>query len=150
MTLASVPTTHRIRPPGRPASQVEYRVPFFDTDAMGVVHHANYLRYFELARTQFLEEQDAPYETYLALGLHFAVIRCEVEYCLSARFGERLEVSCWLESVGGASVCMGYRIERAGNLIATGSTEHALIDETGKPRRIPRERRKALQALTQP
>ena len=135
-------------PPARTATSVcRYTVPFFDTDAMGIVHHANYVRYLELARVRFLAEHDAPYETYLALDRHFAVTRCEVHYKKPARFADEIEITCWVVRVGGASLEIGYRLTCGGELLVSAETEHAMVDGRGRPRRIPRERRDSLCAL---
>lgn len=134
-------------PTGAATSDITYRVPFFDTDAMGVVHHANYLHYLELARVRFLEEHDQPYRLYVESGRHFAVTRCDVRYRGAARFDDELVVHCWLTEVGGATVTIAYRIERGDDLLVTATTEHALIDGDGRPRRIPRDRRATLAAL---
>ena len=50
---------------------MRHRVPFYETDAMGIVHHANYVKYLELARVVYLEEHDRSYRDYMAEGLHF-------------------------------------------------------------------------------
>ncbi len=135
-------------PPAHAATSVYcYTVPFFDTDAMGVVHHANYVRYLELARIKFLAEHDEPYETYLAQDRHFAVTRCEVHYKKSARFGDVIEITCWLNRAGGASLELGYVMELDGELLVSAATEHAMVDGDGRPRRIPRERRESLRKL---
>lgn len=124
-----------------------HRVAFYETDAMGVVHHANYLRFFEEARVLWLEEHDRPYAFYIERSIHFAVTRSEVDHLLSARFDDRLEVATWLEWVRGASLRMAYATSCEGRLIASGATEHAALDETGRVRRIPREDRARLLAL---
>ena len=134
-------------PTGAATTVCHYTVPFFDTDAMGIVHHANYVRYLELARIQFLAEHDEPYETYLAQDRHFAVTRCEVHYKKPARFGDAIEITCWVTHSGGASLAIGYRLERAGELLVFAATEHAMVDGDGRPRRIPRERRECLRKL---
>ena len=135
-------------PPARAATSVyRYTVPFFDTDAMGIVHHANYVRYLELARVQLLTEHDQPYETYLAMDRHFAVTRCEVQFKKPARFADTIEITCWVIHVGGASLEIGYRLDCGGELLVSAVTEHALVDGQGRPRRIPRERRDSLRAL---
>jgi len=130
-------------------SVYRYTVPFFDTDAMGVVHHANYVRYLELARVKFLAEHDAPYETYPAQDRHFAVTRCEVHYKKPARFGDVIEIRCWLQRAGGASLEIGYVMECDGVLVVSAATEHAMVDGDGRPRRIPRERRESLRKLVE-
>ena len=114
---------------------------FHETDAMGIVHHANYLRFFEEARVLWLEEHDQPYAAYLAMDLHFAVTGVEVEYLRSARFDDRLRVTTWVEAIRGASLRMAYRITRGDELLVTGATEHAAVDGQGRVRRIPNERR---------
>jgi acyl-CoA thioester hydrolase len=114
---------------------------------MGVVHHANYLRFFEEARVRWLEEHDRPYTHYLAQGLHFAVTRATADYHQAARFDDRLEVTVWLEWVRGASLGMAYEIAREGVRIASGETEHASIDDAGRVRRIPRADRTRLLGL---
>ena len=68
-----MPNAHqaRLRIPERArTSRIDYRVPFYDTDAMAVVHHANYVRYLELARVRFLAEHDEPYTRYVEQGYH--------------------------------------------------------------------------------
>ena len=70
---------------------------------MGIVHHANYLRYCEEARVQWLEENDQPYLWYVEHDLHFAVTRVELDYHASARFYDRLEIKTWVEAIRGAS-----------------------------------------------
>ncbi len=128
----------------RHASVVSHRVPFYETDAMGVVHHANPVRWFELARVAWMDEHDRPYRDYVAEGLHFTTTHVEVRYQRAARFDDRVEIETWLERVRGASLRMAYAVRRAGELIASGATEHALVDATGRPRRIPAARREAL------
>jgi len=80
-----VPRLPSAPPAGVRTSALRYRVPFYDTDAMRVVHHARYVHYLELARIVFLDEHDRPYREYVAEGLHYAVTRVEVLYQLPAR-----------------------------------------------------------------
>ena len=128
-------------------SVYRYTVPFFDTDAMGIVHHANFVRYLELARIRLLKEHDVPYETYLAMDRHFAVTRCELHYKKSARFEDEIDIWCWVIRVGGASLEIGYRLECRDELLVSAVTEHAMVDGRGRPRRIPRERLDSFRAL---
>lgn len=134
-------------PTDRPSSTLRYRVPFYDTDAMGVVHHANFVRYLELARIAFLDEHDVPYREYVAQGLHFAVTGVELAYRRAASFDDVLEVTCWAEAVHGASLRIGYVIRRGDEAIATAATDHAMVTDAGRPCRIPKERRNRLRSL---
>lgn len=114
---------------------------------MGIVHHANYLRFFELARVAWMDVNDRPYREYVAQDRHFATTHASLHYARSAAFDETLAIDCWVEWVRGASLCMAYEIHRDGVLLVTGSTEHAMVDGSGRPTRIPKERRQAMREL---
>ena len=117
---------------------------FYETDAMGVVHHANYLHLFERGRVLWLEQHHRPYTEYIERDLHFAVTQAQVEYHGPARFDDRLTVTTWLAWVRGASLAMRYTVACGDRLITTGTTEHAAINGSGRVRRIPREDRAEL------
>lgn len=134
-------------PAGVASSTLEYRVPFFDTDAMGIVHHANYVRYLELARVAFLEEHDQPYQRYVDQGLHVAVIRVETRYHRSLRFDDRVLITCWLDWVKGVSLGFRYALRCKGDLVMTASTDHCVVDLQGRPHRMPTERRDVFRRL---
>lgn len=142
-----MPSAHPAPPADAPISTVRHRVPFYETDGMGVVHHANYLRYLEVARIQLLDDHDVPYRDYLARDLHFAVTRADLRYRRGARYDDVVETTVWVEWVRGASLGIGYEIRTRGELLATALTEHAMVDASGRPRRIPRERRVQLAGL---
>ncbi|MGE4605331.1 MAG: thioesterase family protein, partial [Myxococcota bacterium] len=90
-----MPKQVSLRPPGATVSTYRYRVPFFDTDAMGVVHHANYIRYLELARIVWLDEHDVPYRDVAAAGIHYATTRVKLDYHYAARFDDSVEITVW-------------------------------------------------------
>lgn len=148
---SSSPSAESI-PVGATTITMPHRVGFHETDAMGIVHHANYLRFCEDSRVVWLETHDKGYPEWITMGLNFAVTRVELDYRASCRFDDVLEVTTWLEWVRGASLAMAYRIERQGVLILTGRTEHASVNEAGRVRRIPREDRARLasKALPEP
>lgn len=132
------------------ASKITRRVAFHETDAMGVVYHANFLRYFEEARVVWLEEHDEPYTAYMDRDLHFATTRVEIDYHKSAHFDERIEVETWLEKLRGASLRMAYRITRGDEVLVSGVTEHAAVDTEGRLRRIPKDRRANMKTKLKP
>lgn len=137
-------------PAGATTSTVRHRVPFYETDGMAIVHHANYVRYFELARVVWLDEHDVPYREIVAQGLHYATTHVEVSYQRATRFDDVLEITTWLAWVRGASLGMGYVIRCGDALIATGATEHAAVDHEGRLRRLPRERVERLKTQVPP
>jgi len=125
-------------------SELVVRVPFFDTDAMGVVHHSNYLRYLELLRVRFLEEHDQPYERYMQSEVHIAVTRAEVEYLHPCRFNDELRIVGTLTWIKHLTLQFRYVLSVAGTRVATAVTEHAALDGNGKLRRWPSETRRRL------
>ena len=141
------PAARNEPPAGATASSVRHRVPFFETDAMGVVHHSNYVRYFELARVVWLDEHDVPYRKIVEQGLHYATTRVEVSYHRPTRFDDEIEITTWLDWARGASLGMAYVLKCGGLVVATGATEHAAVDLEGRLRRLPRERVERLRAL---
>ena len=117
---------------------VEIEVRYAETDQMGVVHHANYLVWFELARTRLCLEAGFHYAEIERRGLLLLVTGAELSYRAPARYGERVRAACWVERVGSRAVTFAYRIERGGELLATGSTEHVWVDAgTRRPVRFP-------------
>lgn len=134
-------------PAGAACTTLRHRVAFYETDAMGIVHHANYVRYLELVRVVWMDEHDRPYREYAAEGLHFATTRVEIDYRRSAAFDDHLDITTWMEWVRGVSLQMAYQIHRGDELVATAVTEHAMVDLEGRPHRIPADRRKILQHL---
>jgi len=125
-------------------SVVRHRVPFYETDGMRIVHHANYVNYLEIARVTWMDEHDRPYREYVAEGLHFATTRVEVDYHRSAIFDDVIKITTWMEWVRGASLRMAYDIRRGDEVLVMAATEHAMVDLEGRPRRIPKERRELL------
>ena len=91
-------------PSGAVVSRYQHRVAFFETDAMGIVHHSNYIRHLELARIHWLDEHDQPYRIYAEQGLHYATTHVEVDYHRSTGFDDRIEIAAWLDWVRGASM----------------------------------------------
>ena len=135
----------RLAPPdGAAVTTIKHRVCFYETDAMTVVHHANYLHFFERARVEWLDQHDQPYTRYVEQDLHFATTNVNVNYHRSARFDDVLSITAWMDWVRGASLQMAYIVKKDDVVIASGSSEHASVSTEGRLRRIPRESRQRL------
>lgn len=115
------------------------RVPYADTDAMGVAWHGSYLRWFEQARTEMMRAAGLPYTALLERGLNLPAVEALVRYRRPARFDDELVVLAAASRPGAVRMRIDYRVERDGTLIAEGHTEHAFIDNDGKVRRPPPE-----------
>jgi len=117
-----------------------YRVIYGDTDQMGVVYYANYLRWFEKGRSEFLRQIGLPYSMIEHQGFHFPVIEVSCHYKQSARYDELVQIETELFECGRASFAFKYDIRRAidGSTIATGMTKHACTNLSGRILRIPK------------
>ncbi len=126
----------------------ELRVIYGDTDQMGVVYYANYLRFFEAGRNEFIRAKGLRYRDFEErYALRLPVTEASVRYLQPARYDDRLRLEASLEELRRVSATFGYRLLRDdGVLLATGRTVHACIDLEGKLRRLPEELVTALSA----
>jgi acyl-CoA thioester hydrolase len=125
----------------------QVRVIFGDTDQMGVVYYANYLRYFEAARAALLRDRGLSGRDLDQLGVGFPVAEARCRYRRPARYEDLLAVHIEVSELGHARVSFSYRVMRGEELIADGGTVHACVDHrSGRPCRIPERLRAALGA----
>jgi acyl-CoA thioester hydrolase len=117
------------------------RIYYKDTDAGGVVYYANYLRFFEAARTDFLLEHGFDLRKWARQGILFVVTRAEVDYLSPARYGDVLIVDTQCTSVSGVRFeLVNHAVrEEDRERIAVGKTTLACLSDQGKPCRIPKE-----------
>ena len=125
-----------------------YRVIYGDTDQMGVVYYANYLRWFEKGRAEWLRQIGLPYGEIERQGFHFPVAEVICRYSNSAHYDEVVKIETELAELGRATLRFSYRITRETDdvLLATGSTKHACIDRGSRMARIPKILEDALAA----
>jgi len=119
---------------------MKIRVAFADTDAMGIVHHANYLRYFEVARVEWLREKGLDYKVWQSRGQHLPLIESQCRYKKPARFDDVLEVSV-IPKIDGVRIILDYEIHNheTKDLIATGFTKHVCVDDNMKVLALPKD-----------
>ena len=117
----------------------DYRVIYGDTDQMGVVYYANYLRLFEIGRNEWIRGSGSAYTRFENEGLFLPVAEATVRYHRSAKYDDIVSIKCCLAGLKGASLRFEYEIFRGDEVLATGQTRHALIDAEGRPQRWPRE-----------
>ena len=119
------------------------RVRFCDTDMMGVVHHSNYIKYFELTRIEYLRRRGLNYASWVALGLHLPVIGVTVDYKSPAYLDDLLRVEARLSVLSRVKVGFDYTVKREldGELIeiARGSTLLACVGNDHRPIRMSKE-----------
>ena len=122
------------------------RVIYGDTDQMGVVYYANYLRYFEVARAEWLRARGREYREIEAGGVFMPVIEAHLRYRAPARYDDLLEIVATPTDVRGASMKFHYTIRRRGDLqvLVEGWTQHACVTRDGRATRFPDEVRALL------
>jgi acyl-CoA thioester hydrolase len=117
---------------------VDVEVRYIETDQMGHVHHANYIAWFELARTRLCVETGVPYATIEAMGYLLIVSGVEVRYRLPAHYGDVVSVSTWVERLASRLMRFAYEVRCGERLLATGATEHVWVErESRRPCRMP-------------
>jgi acyl-CoA thioester hydrolase len=120
---------------------MEFRIYYEDTDAGGVVYHANYLGFFERGRTEYLRERGLSVGELVAKGFIFPVVRLEIEYRSPAVLDDLVRVETVVLSVGKTSFTLGQRVERVadGRLLAEGKVVLVCVSPAMKPKRLPKE-----------
>jgi len=121
--------------------RTQLRVIYGDTDQMGVVYYANYLRFFEAGRNEFIRAKGLRYRDFEARHrLMLPVVEAGVRYQVPARYDDLVSVETSLSEMRRASARFDYRLVRDdGELLATGHTIHACVDLDGRIQRMPQE-----------
>ncbi len=114
--------------------RVSYRVIYGDTDQMGVSYYANYLKWFEMGRNDFLRKIGTPYTSVEKSGLMFPVIEVSCRYHRPARYDDEVVIETSITDLAPVSLIFSYRILRKDDdqLLATGWTKHACVDREGQ------------------
>lgn len=120
--------------------QTHIRIIYGDTDQMGVVYYANYLRFFEAGRSEYMRSRGLRYGDFeREHQLSLPVVEATVSYRAPARYEDVVTVETSLVEARRASARFEYRVLRGEELLATGHTVHACVDAGGRIRRLPRE-----------
>ena len=122
----------------------EVRVIFGDTDQMGVVYYANYLRYFEAARAAYWRGLGRSYKDLEAWGIALPVVEAHCHYRRPAHYEDVLVVDVRVSELRAASLRFAYEIRRGGDRIADGTTRHAVLGTDGRLRALPPALRDAI------
>ncbi len=126
---------------------MEIRIYYEDTDCGGVVYYANYLKYFERARTQYLEERGISVGELRNKGTQFMVVRAELDYRSPARYGDTLHIETSLAAIGQASITFAHvlRERPSGRLVVEGSAKLVPVNDQLKVTRLDKVTLAALQ-----
>lgn len=120
-------------------SETEFPVRYAETDAMGVVHHAAYIVYFEEARSQYMRDRRNDYALIEKSGYRLPVTDVKVRYVGSLSYGDRVNIRAWITENRSRKITFNYEIRSSANsaILVSGSTSHAWTNLEGKVTRAP-------------
>ena len=119
------------------SGEIQVRVRYAETDRMGLLHHANYLVYFEQGRTELLRAKGITYREMEDRGFFLVLSRVEVRYRAPAHYDEVLTVRTSVDRVTPVRIDHRYEVLRDGTLIAEGSSTLACVDRDGRLQALP-------------
>ena len=120
---------------------MDVKIYYEDTDCGGVVYYANYLRYMERARTEYLASRGYAVKKLMDEGTIFMVLRAEVDYRSPARYVDIIEVETWVRDVTRATMVFEHvmRGKTSQRVFVECRAKLVYVDPTGKPKRLPAE-----------
>jgi acyl-CoA thioester hydrolase len=133
-------------------SETTVRVNYSETDQMGVVYHARYLVWLDVARCEHLRLSGMSYRHLEQSGVRLAVSELAIRYRQPARYDDLVRIRCWVRDLASRRVDFGYAIEGADDarLLATASTRLLALDSSMTLARLPERVRQALHPITDP
>ena len=120
-------------------SETTFRVRYAETDAMGIVHHASYIVYFEEGRSSYARERNASYAEFELTGHFLVVAEVQARFIKAARYDDQLTLRTWICERKSRSVVFQYEIVDAASreLRVTGQSKHICITRDGRPALLP-------------
>ena len=111
-----------------------HKAQYYETDQMGIVHHSNYIRWFEEARVDFFEKIGCSYKTIEDMGIISTVLEIQAKYHSMVHFNDTVNIETSMESFNGIKLTMHYSITDAqtGELRADGISRHCFMSKDGK------------------
>ncbi|MEO8201924.1 MAG: thioesterase family protein [Gemmatimonadota bacterium] len=127
--------------PADVVSEIVVRVNYSETDQMGVVYHARYVVWLDMARTEHLRSAGMSYKDVEAMGVRLAVGELTVRYRQAAHYDDLVRIRCWVRELASRRILFGYAIDHAetGQLLATASTAMFSVSNDHRPIRLPLE-----------
>jgi acyl-CoA thioester hydrolase len=119
------------------SGEIQIRVRYAETDRMGLLHHANYLVYFEQGRTELLRAQGWSYKDLEDQGFLLVLTKIEVRYRRPVHYDDLLTVRTMVVRTTAVRIDHRYEVLRGGVLVAEGSSTLACVDREGNPQALP-------------
>ncbi|HAS55416.1 MAG TPA: acyl-CoA thioesterase [Nitrospiraceae bacterium] len=121
--------------------RMDIKIYYEDTDCGGVVYYANYLRYMERARTEYMADRGAPVKELMDLGIIFVIARVEIDYRMSGRYGDTIVIETWVSECTAASITFRHVMKQkeSGKVLTEAMAKAVCVDPSIKPKRIPKD-----------
>ena len=111
---------------------MKHKVQYYETDMMGVAHHANYLHWMEEARIDLMDQMGFPYRRMEAEGVLSPVKSLQVNYLKPCTFGDEVEITVGVKDFNGVVITITYDMRVNGEPVFNGTSEHVFLDREGK------------------
>lgn len=130
-----------LTPDDRFVSEVTLWVRYAETDSMRIVHHSNYLVYFEEARSDYMRQRGENYAHFERDGFNLAVTEVNARYLRPALYGQQITIRCWIADVQSRGMTFRYEVANTetGELHCSGQTKHICVQRDGGVTRLPEQ-----------
>ena len=119
----------------------ERRAQYYETDQMGIIHHSNYIRWFEEARLHFMDEIGLSYAKIEEMGILIPVLSVDCQYKTMVHYNDIVDIYTQIIKFNGVKMTIAYRVvdHVTGEIRCTGETSHAFLNREYRPVRLKRE-----------
>ena len=126
-------------PSDKTIMETTLHVRYAETDAMGIVHHASYIVYFEEGRSNYARQRGSDYASFERSGYFLTVSEVNARYIKPARYGQQITVRCWIEDMKSRGLTFGYELVDAETreTLVEGYSKHICITHDGQVARLP-------------
>ncbi len=126
-------------PVDRFVAETTLHVRYAETDAMGIIHHASYIVYFEEGRSNYARQRGSDYATFEQSGFYLTVSEISARYIKPTRYGKQVIIRCWIADMKSRGLTFAYEIvdEATGDILVEGSSKHICITHEGQVARLP-------------
>ncbi|TDX51403.1 acyl-CoA thioesterase [Orenia marismortui] len=122
--------------------QYQHRVQYYETDQMGIVHHSNYIKWFESARNEYLRKQGISCRELEKLGVLLPVIEVNSSYKQRTYYDDLVTIRVFVKGLSRVTITFGYEIKKGEELLVAGSTKQSFVNRDFKPVSLQREKPK--------
>lgn len=128
-------------PTDRTIIETTFYVRYAETDAMGIIHHASYIVYFEEGRSNYARQRGSDYASFERSGYYLTVSEVTARFIKPAHYGRQITVRCWIDDMKSRGLTFGYEIVDAQSreLLVEGHSKHICITHAGQVAHLPNE-----------